>query len=140
MALKQPTSMDECIYFTNRTMGSGKVKAWVFKTNCPECKKDKMGKPRDPKTGKPKIRATEYVCPACNFTEEKKTHEEKLNACVSYTCPECSHSGEIEIPYKRKSVQLIDEETGKKSSVKALQFQCEKCKAKINITKKMKGI
>ncbi len=140
MTLKQPISMNECIYFTNRTMGSGKVKAWVFKADCSKCKDGLMGKPRDPKTGKPKIRATEYVCPKCGHSEEKKEHEASLSACVAYTCPECSNEGELEIPFKRKSVQVIDEETGKKSSAKALQFCCEKCNAKINITKKMKGI
>ncbi|MBT3866002.1 hypothetical protein HOF78_02760 [Candidatus Woesearchaeota archaeon] len=140
MAIKQPNSMDECIYFTNRTMGSGKVKSWVFKAKCPECKNDKMGKPRDPKTGKPKIRATEYVCPSCKHSEEKKAHEETLTACIIYTCPECSHKDEIEIPYKRKNVPIINEKTGKKVYAKALQFECKKCKAKINVTKKMKGL
>ena len=140
MALKLPNSMDECIYFTNRTMGSGKIKSWVLKAKCSECKKDLMSKPKDPKTGKPKIRATEYVCPSCSHTEEKKSHEEALNACIIYTCPECSHQDEIEIPYKRKNVPLINKETGKKVYAKALQFQCKKCEAKINITKKMKGL
>lgn len=139
MTLKKPKSMDECIYFTNRSKGKGKTKAWVFKKTCPKCKDGVMAKPRDPKTGKPKIRAKEYVCLKCSFTEEKKEHEESLNACIIYTCPSCVHEGEAEIPYKRKTVQIIDEETGKKSSAKALQFLCEKCKEKINITKKMKG-
>jgi len=138
MALKEPKSMDECIYFTNRSMGSGKAKAWVFKASCPKCNKTLMAKPRDPKTNKPKIRATEYVCPSCNFTEQKKQHEEKLTVCVKYTCPKCSHEDEIEIPFKRKKIQILNEETGKKSAVDSLQFQCSKCDEKINITKKMK--
>ena len=31
MALKKPSGMDECIYFTNRTIDSGRAIAWVFK-------------------------------------------------------------------------------------------------------------
>ncbi|MBT3262009.1 hypothetical protein HN992_01080 [Candidatus Woesearchaeota archaeon] len=139
MTIKKPKSMDECIYFTIRSKGKGKTKAWVFKKECPECKKELMGKPRDPKTGRPKIRSKEYLCPACKFTEEKIEHEESLNACIIYTCPSCVHEGEIEIPYKRKSVGIVNEETGKKTYAKALQFECEKCEEKINVTKKMKG-
>jgi ribosomal protein S27AE len=139
MTLKLPKSMDECIYFTNRSIReTGSAKAWVFKKECPQCKKVVMAKPRDPKTGKPKIRSKEYVCPSCNYTEEKKEHEETLNVCIIYKCPECSNNGEIEVPFKRKNVQILNEETGKKSSVKAIQFNCQKCEAKINITKKMK--
>ncbi|MDP3917359.1 MAG: hypothetical protein Q8Q42_03690 [Nanoarchaeota archaeon] len=131
--------MDECIYFTNRSIGSGKAKAWVFKVKCPKCSKSLMGKPRDPKTNKPKIRSTEYTCPSCNYTEQKNEHEEKLTANIQYTCPKCSNQSEIEIPYKRKKIQLLNEETGKKSPADALQFKCSKCEEKINITKKMKG-
>ena len=49
MALKQPESMDECFYFTNRTLeeGKGRATAWVFKPDCPKCGKAKMGKPID---------------------------------------------------------------------------------------------
>ena len=66
-----PNSMEECVYFTRRAVGNGKAVAWVFKEDCPECGKAKMGKPVNEKTGKAKIRATEYVCPACNHTIEK---------------------------------------------------------------------
>ncbi len=136
--VKEPTSMGECIYFTIRTVGSGKIRAWVFKATCPQCKKGLMGKPRDPKTGKPKIRAKEYVCHECKYSEEKKEHEEKLTASIKYTCPHCEKSGETEIPFKRKKVQLFNEEKQKKYSVDALQFLCDHCNEKINITKKMK--
>ena len=39
--------MDECFYFTNRTLedGKGKATAWVLKPECPKCKKGPMGKP-----------------------------------------------------------------------------------------------
>ena len=121
--------MDECIYFTRRKVGEGQAVAWVFKGNCPECKKGVMGKPRDEKTGAAKIRAKEYVCPECKYTVEKKEYEETLTANIEYTCPECKHEGEIEIPYKRKKFKGMD----------ALVFECGKCSAKIPVTKKMKS-
>jgi len=40
--------MDECIYFTIRSKGKGKTKAWVFKKECPECKKTFEYYPEDP--------------------------------------------------------------------------------------------
>ncbi|MBW2969756.1 hypothetical protein KY309_03785 [Candidatus Woesearchaeota archaeon] len=127
MALKLPESMDECVYFTQRTIDKGHVKCWVFRENCPKCGKALMGKPRD-KDGAVKIRAKEYVCPECGHTVEKKEYEETLTANVIYTCPYCGYKGEIQIPFKRRKYQGAD----------ALVFQCEKCKAKIAITKKMK--
>jgi predicted RNA-binding Zn-ribbon protein involved in translation (DUF1610 family) len=78
MALVEPESMEECLYFSNRTLGElGKAKAWVYKKKCPECGKVKMGKPVV--KGKVKIRAIEYICPECDYTEGKKEHEESLN-------------------------------------------------------------
>ena len=97
-----------------------------------------MGKPRDPKTGKPKIRAEEYVCPECSYTVPLEAYEETLTINVQYTCPKCSHHGEIELPYKRKKVKVFDEEDQKEKTVDAVQFQCQYCSEKINITKKMK--
>lgn len=126
MALKFPDSMDECVYFTRRADGKAKQVAWVFKEKCPKCKKALMGKPQE--DGKVKIRAKEYVCPNCGHAEEKTAYEEGLTANVQYTCGKCSHSGEIQIPYKRKNVD----------GVKALVFECGKCKERILITKKMK--
>lgn len=126
MALKQPESMDEIIYFTQRSIGSGKARVWVFKKMCPECGKALMGKPVE--KGSVKIRAKEYKCPQCGYTEEKKAYEESLTASIEYTCPECSNSGELEIPFKRKKVK----------GVEMLRANCEKCGAEIDITKKMK--
>ncbi|HII72803.1 TPA: hypothetical protein HA265_08660, partial [Candidatus Woesearchaeota archaeon] len=51
-----------------------------------------------------------------------------LECEIQYTCPECGNSGEIKVPFKRKKFQGMD----------AVIFQCDKCKAKIPITKKMK--
>lgn len=138
MSLKEPASMDECIYFTNRILGNGKAKAWVFKENCTKCGKGLIGKPKDKKTGKTKIRAEEYACPECNHTIEKGEYEDSLTANIKYTCPSCNHNGETQQSFKRKKVQRVDEETGKKKSVETIRFQCEKCRQNIDITKKMK--
>ena len=125
-----PESMDECFYFTNRTLeeGKGNIIAWVYKPQCPECKKVKMGKPVDPKTGKVKSRAEIYVCPGCGHEENKEEYDPSLSVEVQYKCPHCSHEGETTTPYQRKSFQ----------GVKAYIFNCDKCNEKIGITKKMK--
>jgi predicted RNA-binding Zn-ribbon protein involved in translation (DUF1610 family) len=128
MALRQPDSMDECVYFTRRAVGDGKAMAWVFKQDCPKCKKAKMSKPKGD-DGKVKIRATEYVCSACGYHVEKKEYEETLTCNITYTCPKCKFEGEIAVPYKRKKFQGMD----------AVIFECQKCKEKIPITKKMKS-
>ncbi len=124
--IKEPESMDEIVYFTQRAMGAGKARCWVFKQECPKCKKALMGKPVE--KGKVKVRAKEYTCPACNYTVEKKTYEESLTANIHYVCPACSFSGYTQASFKRKMVQGIP----------TIQASCEKCHAKINITKKMK--
>ncbi|MBW2972658.1 hypothetical protein KY359_06490 [Candidatus Woesearchaeota archaeon] len=120
--------MDELIYFTQRAVGKGNVRAWAYKGPCPKCGKGRMGKPVDEKTGKVKIRAKEYVCPECGYTVEKKAYEDTLTCEIKYTCPECGNTGDAEAPFKRKKFQGMD----------AVVFQCGKCKAKIPITKKMK--
>ena len=134
-----PESMDELIYMTRRTVGEkGKIMAWAYRQKCPECGKGLMGKPVDAKTGKPKIRSKEYECPECKHSVEKQAYEETLECEIQYTCPKCEHAGEIAVPFKRKSFQIIDEETGKKKAAKAVVFNCESCNEKIGITKKMK--
>ncbi|MFH1072074.1 MAG: hypothetical protein V1743_01450 [Nanoarchaeota archaeon] len=128
MSLRFPDSMDEVIYFTRRLIGlKGKVVCWVFKEDCPKCKKAKMGKPKE--NGKVKIRAKEYVCPSCKYTVEKVAYEDTLTASIQYTCPKCGNAGELEAPFKRKSIE----------GVKTIRVQCQKCKANIDITKKMKS-
>jgi len=128
MSLKFPDSMEEVVYWTSRKIGEGSVKAWVFKEDCPECGKAKMGKPVDAKTGKPKIRAKYYICPECKHAIDKAEYEDTLTANISYTCPHCNHKGETQVPFKRKTYK----------GVKALVFACESCNEKIPITKKMK--
>jgi len=124
--MKEPESMDECIYFTNRAADNGRITAWVMKADCPACGADKMGKPVV--KGKVKIRAKEYVCPACGYTEEKTEHEEKLTVQIKYTCPHCRDVGEAETPYIRKTFK----------GVPSYVFICNGCGEKIGITKKMK--
>ena len=123
----EPESMNECLYFTNRTIGDlGKAKAWVYKKLCPKCGKVKMGKPIV--KGKVKIRAKEYVCPECGYVEEKKEHEESLKLELKYTCPECECEGDGEAPYIWKTFE----------GVKSILFICDNCDKKIAVTKKMK--
>ena len=129
MSLREPKSMDECVYFTNRTIGNGKATAWVFREMCPKCHKALMGKPRDDKTGKVQIRAKEYVCPDCGFRMEKGEFEDTLTANVSYVCPQCTNKGEAQVPFKRKKIEGID----------TLRVKCSKCQGNIDITKKMKA-
>ncbi len=127
MALKLPDSMDDLVYWTNRAIGEGKATVWVYRKDCPKCKKAKMGKPEND-TGGVKIRATEYICPACKYSVEKTEYEESLDACAIYTCPTCKYEGECTVPFKRKSVK----------GVHMLRLQCTKCKGNIDVTKKMK--
>jgi len=134
MTLKMPESTDECLYFTRRSLDNdGSLIAWVYKKDCPECGKGKMGKPVDEKTGKPKIRAKEYICPECGHSEEKKAHEESCQMEIIYKCPHCGNESEISTEYKRKSFTL---ENGKKAP--AVVFECGKCGEKIGVTKKLK--
>jgi len=128
MAVKEPESMDELIYYTNRDLDNGgEVMCWVKKQKCPKCGKGLMGKPLDSKTGKPKIRAKEYVCPECGYTAEKEAYEETLTAEAKYTCPHCKKKGEASAPFKRKKVK----------GVETLRLKCQHCGGNIDVTKKM---
>jgi len=128
MALKMPESMEECLYFTNRTIKDSPIIAWVYRKECPKCHKAKMGKPVV--KGKVKTRATYYECPECQYQEEKLEHEESLQLEAQYTCPECGKEGEATGLYKRKSFK----------GVQAYVVECEHCQAKLPITKKLKDI
>jgi predicted RNA-binding Zn-ribbon protein involved in translation (DUF1610 family) len=120
--MKVPDSMEDCLYFTNR----GEILAWVYRKECPECHKDKMGKPVV--KGKVKTRADKYVCPECDYEEPKQEHEESLHLESKYTCPECGKDGESTCPYKRKSYK----------GVQAFVVNCQHCQADIPLTKKLK--
>ena len=128
MALTIPNSMTECLYFTNRSIGKGEVLAWVYRKQCPKCKKAKMGKPVV--KGKVKTRADYYECPACKYTEQKKEHEESLDLEAIYTCPECHKKGESTAKYKRISHK----------GIQSFVVICQHCTAKIPLTKKLKGV
>lgn len=122
-----PESMDEIIYWTNRAIDNGKVMVWVYKQDCPKCKKAKMGKPVG-EEGNVKIRAKEYVCPSCKYTVEKSAYEESLTANALYTCPFCQHKGEYSGLFKRKMIE----------GALTFRFPCGKCGKNIDVTKKMK--
>jgi predicted RNA-binding Zn-ribbon protein involved in translation (DUF1610 family) len=127
MAIREPESMTELVYFSNRTLeGGGLAKVWVYRQDCSKCKKAKMGKPVE--KGKVRIRAKEYVCPSCGNVIEKEEYESGLTAQATYTCPKCKKSGEAELPFKWKNVD----------GVKCLKIECAGCKNRILITKKMK--
>src|SRR3989338_6364850 len=126
MALMELTSIDECIYFTQRSVGDGKIRAWVCKGKCPKCSKGLMSKPKDEK-GKVKIRAKEYQCPECKYTVEQKEYEASLKASIKYTCHHCKNNGEAEIPFQRKKLKRFKEKKEKKKRVDSLIFQCRNC-------------
>ena len=128
MAIQQPNSVDDCVYFTRRTIGDkGKIMAWARKIDCKKCGKAKMGKPVE--KGKVKIRAKEYECPSCGYIEPKEEHEPKLTVEILYTCQHCGKSGEATTPYKRKTFE----------GVPSFVFECSSCGKKIGVTKKMKA-
>ena len=127
MALKKPNSVQECVYFTNRTIGEGRAMAWVFRKECPECKKGIMGKPQK-KNGKNDKKADHYVCYSCGYKESNEQVENSLTINVEYKCPDCGNEGGTTTEYKRKTFE----------GVPSYIFECQKCKKKIGITKKLK--
>ena len=107
MSLNVPDSMEECLYFTNRSIGeNGQVMAWVYRKECPKCKGAKMGKPVDPKTGRAKTRAKEYTCPECGKDGEGTCvyRRKKYKGVDSYLI-ECEHCGE-KIPVTKKLKEI----------------------------------
>lgn len=138
MAVKEPKSMDELVYFTRRNVGEGKVSAWVYRGICPECKKGTMGKPINPKTKKPMTRSLEYECPECKFSMPKEEYEDTLECEIKYVCPKCKKEDTEVVPFKRKKVKFFDVEKQKDVSADAIVFNCKYCGEKVSITKKMK--
>ncbi len=128
MALQEPDSMEELIYFTNREFDEGGgVLCWVRRGMCPECGGGLMGKPRNEKTGEVKVRARTYVCPECGYTIDKKEYENTLTAEAKYTCPHCGKQGEATALFRRKKIK----------GVETLRMKCQHCGGNIDITKKM---
>src|SRR3989338_5837042 len=139
MMLKKPSSVEECVYFTNRTIelpaslragsqaGSGRAMAWGFRKECPKCKKGIMGKPQK-KNGKLDKKAENYVCYSCGYQESNDKVENSLTLNVEYKCPHCGNEGETTSEYKRKTFE----------GVPSKGFECQKCKKKIGLAKKLK--
>ena len=127
MDLKKLNSVEECVYFTNRTIGSGRAMAWVFRKECPKCRNSIMGKPQK-KGGKVDKKADHYVCYSCGYTETNEQVENSLVINVEYKCPHCGNEGETTTEYKRKTFE----------GVPSYVFECQKCHKKIGVTKKMK--
>ena len=105
MALKKPSSVEECVYFTNRTIGNGRAMAWVFRKECPKCRKGVMGKPQK-KGGKLDKKADHYLCYQCGYQESNEQVENSLVINVEYKCPYCSFESETTLEYKRKVDEL----------------------------------
>lgn len=126
MALTEPKSMDDLFYFTNRTLENGGwVKAWVYKPDAPSGK-GKLQKPKNEKTGRPKIRATVYVDE--EGTEYPRAEiDPTLTVEIKYKSPYTGKEGEATCPFKRKTFQ----------GVPAFVFEDQEGN-KIGITKKMK--
>jgi len=119
--------MEECLYFTNRSIGEGFAVAWVYRPVCEKCKKGRMGKPLK-KDGKPLKKAEYYECPECKAQVPNEELEPTLQVEIEYKCPDCGNEGFATSEYKRVTFE----------GVKAYIFSCEKCSKKLGITKKMK--
>jgi len=128
MRVELPSSMDELVYFTKRSFEEGRVTAWARRAKCPECGDALMGKPV--RNGKLLVRAKEYECPRCGYSESKEEHEAKLFLEAVYTCPSCGEEGSYKGPYKRK----------KYKGVTSYIVVCEHCNSEIPLTKKMKDV
>jgi len=127
MELKKPNSMEECLYFTNRSIGEGYAEAWVYRKECPKCNKDRLGKPIK-KNGKPDKKSPYFECPSCKYQEPNEETESDLRVEIEYQCPHCKNKGMTTTECKRSNFE----------GVPAYIFVCEKCDKKIGITKKLK--
>ena len=106
-----------------------KAMAWAFRPDCPKCGKGKMGKPiKD--NGKVDKKATHYECQQCKHTMDEEEMAPLMKVNVAYTCHYCSHKGEAQVDYKRKSFK----------GVQAFVFECGKCGKKMPISKKLKDV
>ena len=121
---KSEEDIAKLVYYTQRSLDErGKVTAWVYRQCCPRCGKALMGKPMA--KGKVKVRARDYLCPACGYAEEAKSYESKLLVNIDYACQNCGHEGAARVPFVRKRIK----------GVPAIAFSCESCGAQLLITK-----
>ena len=126
--IKKPESMDECVYFTRRTIDEdGKAMAWVFRKKCEKCNEGVMVKPLN-KRGKPDKKSLYFVCSKCNHEEDNDSVEASFVVNIEYTCPYCKHEGQTTTDFKRKTFK----------GVPSFVFECQGCNEKIGVTKKMK--
>ncbi len=128
MALKKPNSMEECLYFTNRSIGEGFATAWAYRPDCPKCKKPTIGKPIK-KNGKVDKKADHFECRVCKYQMPNEEADSLAKLEVQYKCPHCGNEGEAITEYKRKVFEGIP----------SFVFECGKCNKKVGITKKMKS-
>jgi len=126
--MKEPESMNDLMFFTNRNMGASTIKAWVYRPLCAKCKKGRVGKPINPKSKAINKKAEYYECNHCKAQTPVEDIDKDLKVEVKYKCPGCGNEGFATTEYKRKTWQ----------GVPAFVFECSKCKEKIGITKKMK--
>jgi len=127
MTLKKPNSTEECIYFTNRSIGEGYATAWVYRGTCPKCNTPSIGKPIK-KNGKVDKKADVYECSICKYQEPNEEAEAKFKVEIQYKCPYCGNESETTTEYKRKVFEGIP----------SYIFECGGCSKKIGITKKLK--
>ena len=128
MEIKKPDSMEECLYFTSRILkNDGFATAWVYRPLCDKCKKGKLGKPIK-KNGKPDKKSPNYECPNCKHQITNEETESRLKVEIEYKCVDCGNEGMTTTEHKRITFE----------GVQAYVFTCEKCNAKMGITKKMK--
>ena len=86
-----------------------------------------MGKPQK-KGGKFDKKADHYVCYSCGYQESNGQVENSLMINIEYKCPHCGNEGETTTEYKRKTFE----------GVLSYVFECQKCRNKIGLTKKLK--
>ncbi|MDD9953120.1 MAG: hypothetical protein OXR66_02185 [Candidatus Woesearchaeota archaeon] len=104
MTLREPESMDECLYFTRRKLeNDGWARAWVYRPLSPDG--NPLGKPKDPKTGKVKIRSKVYVDHETGY--EVSADELDLNVEIKYKSPFTGEEGETTVPFKWKTYQGV---------------------------------
>ncbi|MEK6868761.1 MAG: hypothetical protein AABX74_00900, partial [Nanoarchaeota archaeon] len=106
MSLKRPGSMEECLYFTNRSIGEGFATSWAYRPDCPKCKKPTIGKPIK-KNGKVDKKADYFECQVCKHQMSNDEADSLAKLEVQYKCPHCGNEGETTTEYKRKTFEGV---------------------------------
>ena len=120
---QKPKDISELYFFTRQTLEpKGFAFMWVYKPMCPKCGKARIAKL--------KKRDKVYTCNECKSVFEKAEHDKLLNFNVEYTCPECSHKGELSGDWTSKPTS--------KTSAVMLKFNCQKCDNKLQISRMSK--